>query len=234
MTKRLLLAALTLVSLGGTATAGSGPAIPRPNCFALRDAVGDGALLAQLDPRFQPVSDDALDITGLNVRVTTKTLTVYLSLKDLSDPFTPEGRLPANYNVSFQGVGGKRVSAWLDNFGAAQPAREAVGDVAVPDPSDPPYNVVYVRKAAGAWVIGQAGVPGTPIGVAITKDLAHDFIAWTFDLRTLQKATGFQYKPGRLLQLGEGLTAYSSADVQDVPADWTTTGQVKIGQNHCV
>jgi len=220
----------------GVALAGSAQAavpVPRPGCFVVRDAVGDGSVLISVDPAFGPTSDPAVDITGLNLGITPKTVTVYLSLKKLADPLTAGGTLPASYDVRLQGVGGKPVSMWLENFGPGQPARDQVKDIAVPDPGDT-HNLRYVRASQGAAVGGAGADPGIPVSVSVTKDLAHSFVAWTFDRATLQRASGIRFERGRLATLGPASTLYNVLDLAGAPADEAGSGLVKIGTTRCV
>ena len=214
-------------------TAQAAAPVPRTGCFAVRDAVGDASPVATLNPGTTAPSDAAVDITGLNVSVTAKTVSVYLSLSKLADPLTPGGSLPSSYAVHLQGAGAKVVDMWLENFGPGQPVRDQVKDIAVPDPGDT-HNLRYVRASQGAAVGGEGADPGAPVAVSVTKDLAHSFVAWTFDRVALVRASGIRLQSGRLVTLGPASAAYNIADLAGAPADEAVSGLLKVGSSRCV
>jgi hypothetical protein len=228
----LYLAVAASLVAGGAA----GAAVPTPKagCFAVRDAAGDGSFAAQLDPSMTAVSDAAVDITGMNIGVSAKTVTVYLSLQALADPGSPGGTLPATYDARLQAVGGKSLSMWQYAYGPAQPIRALVKDVGVADPEEPQYNLRYVRAVEGAAVDASGANPGTPVPVTVTRDLGHSLIAWSFDRGVLEKALGFRFDPGKLLTLGDAATRYDAADMFGVPADAMASGLVRLGTSRCV
>lgn len=225
-----LTVAATSVMICGSAEAGV-PA-PRPGCFAVRDAAGDGSFAAQVDPSATAVSDAAIDITGANLGVTPKAVTLYLSLQKLADPAGSGGTVPAYYDLRLNGVGGNPVLMWFSNWGSAKPARALVPNADVPDPTTPGYDFLAVRGAQGAEV-GEQGKPGTPVPVTVTKDLTHSFIAWTFDRSVLERALHVRFTKGTLLTLGRASSRYDAIGYS-APADEMTEGLVKVGASRCV
>ena len=219
----------------GMAVSGSAQAavpVPRPGCFAVRDAAGAGSFAAEVDPSASAVSDAAIDITGLNLGVTPRAVTLYLSLQKLADPGTAAGTLPAYYDARLSRIGGKPLMVWFTNWGPAQPARAVVPDGHVPDPTTPGYDLWTVRGSQGAEV-GEPGMPGAPVRVTVTKDLAHSFVAWTFDRSVLERALRVKFTKGTLLTLGRATARYDAVAFP-APADELTEGLVKVGSSRCV
>ena len=219
----------------GLTFAGSAQAavpVPRAGCFAVRDAAGDGSFAAQADPAGTAVSDAAIDITGMNLGVTAKAVTLYVSLKKLADPGSGGGTVPAYYDARLKGIGGSELQVWFNNWGPAQPGRAPVPDVHVPDPSTPGYDLWTVQASQGADV-GESGKTGTPVPVTVTKDLAHSFVAWTFDRAVLERALRVKFTKGRLLTLGRATARYDAVAFP-VPGDEMTEGLIKVGASRCV
>lgn len=206
--------------------------VPRPGCFAVRDATGDGSFAAQVDPSTNAVSDAAIDITGMNLGVTKKAVTLYLSLQKLADPGSAGGTVPAYYDARLRGIGGHELLVWFNNWGPGQPGRALVPGGHVPDPTTPGYDLWTVRASQGAEV-GEPGKPSAPVRVTVTKDLAHSFVAWTFDRSGLERALRVRFTKGTLLTLGRATARYDAVAFP-APADELTEGLVKVGASRCV